>query len=151
MAGTLYCDPESHPGYRGLSSIFQYTNQDGVRARVNCGQAAALTLLTHYSKLPLDPLHARQIMARVEEHYPPDNVGGYLGTSRRRVTSICRAYGLPLAAIRGEEHLRGLLAEHRPVVVMCGVSAGRVLNLFNIPGGHWMVAYGFDSDYVYLT
>jgi hypothetical protein len=33
---------------------------------------------------------------------------------------------------------------------MLGVSAGKFLS-FDLPGGHWMVAYGFDGDHVYLT
>src|SRR5207253_2288719 len=135
----------------GLSSIFEYTNRDGIRARVNCGQAAAVTLLTHHRKLPADVSRARQVMARVEEHYPPDNVAGYFGTSRRRVTGICRAYGLPLAVIEGEQELQRALAAQQPVIVMLTAAPRRVFNLFDVPGGHWMVAYGFDREFVYLT
>jgi hypothetical protein len=31
------------------------------------------------------------------------------------------------------------------------VSAGRVLKIFDLPGGHWMVAYGFNEEHVYLS
>jgi hypothetical protein len=33
---------------------------------------------------------------------------------------------------------------------MLGVSAGKFLR-FDMPGGHWMVAYGYDAGSVYLT
>jgi hypothetical protein len=34
---------------------------------------------------------------------------------------------------------------------MLGISAGKLWNCIDLPGGHWMVAYGFDDEYVYLT
>jgi hypothetical protein len=151
MAQILYFDRAENPDYHGLGSIFEYTNDDGNWVRTNCGQAAALTLLTHYRKLPTDAQRARQIFARLEEHYPPDNLGGYLGTSRRQVTHICRKHGLPVVTISGMAELQESLAAERPVMVMLGVPAGRFLSLFDLPGGHWMVAYGFDRDFVYLT
>jgi hypothetical protein len=151
MAGILCADRAENPDYRGLGSIFEYTNDDGSRVRTNCGQAAALTFLTHYRKFPTDSQRARLMFARIEEHYPPDNFGGYLGTSRRQVTHICRKHGLPVVPISGEAQLQKSLAAERPVLVMLGVSAGRFLNLFDLPGGHWMVAYGFDQDFVHLT
>src|SRR5262249_9574236 len=70
--------------------------------------------------------------------------------SRRRVTQICHAHGLDVTPIRGEQALRAHLARRNPVVVMLGVSGGRFMR-FELPGGHWMVAYGFDTDHVYLT
>jgi len=50
----------------------------------------------------------------------------------------------------GEEALRAQLTKNNPVIVMLAVSAGRFLR-WDLPGGHWMVAYGFDADGVYLT
>ena len=134
------------PTYLGQSSIFEYTNWDGAHTRFNCGQAAACTLLTHLAKL--DP--AAEIMCAVEAAHPPDNLGGYLGTSRRRVERICRAHGILLDEIAGESELRERLSERQPVIVMLQVGGPRVFG-YPVPLGHWMVAYGFDREHVYLT
>ena len=137
--------------YWGLEKIFEYTNDDGQLVDTNCGQAAAATFLTFHGKLLPVAERAKKIMAAIERDHPPDNLVGRFGTSRRQVIHICRDQGLRVMEIAGEEALRAQLAQHRPVIVMIGVSAGRLWNLFDLPGGHWMVAYGFDADYVHLT
>jgi hypothetical protein len=137
--------------YRGLDKIFEYTNDDGQLVDTNCGQAAAATFLTFYGKLPPVAERAKQVMAAIEHDHPPDNFGGRFGTSRRQVVHICRDLGLRVTEIAGEEALRAQLAEHRPVIVMLGISGERFLNLFDLPNGHWMVAYGFDRENVHLT
>jgi len=150
MAGLIHPDSEAQTEYRGLDAIFEYCNQDGTLVRTNCGQCAAATFLTHYGKLARDLDHAGDIIADIEKHFPPDNVAGFFGTSRRRVVLICHAHGLKTDAIEGEESLKKRLAKHQPVIVMLGASAGKFCG-FDLPGGHWMVAYGFDNDYLYLT
>jgi hypothetical protein len=149
---TLIC-PEDRciADYQGLDSVFEYTNDDGRLQQYNCGQAAACTFLTFYGKLTADAKRADAIMAAIESAHPPDNFGGWFGTSRRRVERICRANGLRIDHIEDEDDLRKQLAAHKPVIVMLGVSAGRFLNRFDLPGGHWMVAYGYDRDHLYLT
>jgi hypothetical protein len=134
----------------GLSAIFEFTNQDGCLVRTNCGQAAAATFLTHHGKFPRATEQARRIMAALEAGHPPDELGGLLGTSRRRVTRICRAFGLALREIRGEAALVRALSQNRPVLVMLGVCGGKFLG-HELPGGHWMVAYACDQDNVFLT
>ena len=134
-------------GYAGLGSMFEYVNGDGSLTKWNCGQAAATTLLTHCGILTAkSPTDIRDI----ERQFPPDLLGGWLGSSRRRVTQICKAHGIDLREVRGEEGLRRELGMDRPVIVMLGVSAGKLLG-YDLPGGHWMVAYGFDAESVYLT
>ena len=134
----------------GLKRIFEYVNADGRLTKWNCGQAAATTLLTHHGHLPLCEETACATMRGLESAFPPDIVAGWFGSSRRRVTRICKAHGLCLKVVRGEEPLRVELEAGNPVVVMLGVSAGRIWK-WDVPGGHWMVAYGFDDDAVYLT
>ncbi|MCI0463240.1 MAG: hypothetical protein L0Z62_40350 [Gemmataceae bacterium] len=150
MAALVQFDKEGTAEYQGLDAIFEYTNYDGACLDTNCGQAAAATLLTFHGKLPPQAERARAIMTAIEGRHPPDNLGGLFGTSRRRVVRICKAFGLPVKVISGEEALRRQLDQRSPVVVMLGVSGGRFLN-FDLPGGHWMVAYGYDRDHVHLT
>lgn len=135
--------------YSGLARIFEFVNADGRLVKWNCGQAAATTLLTHHGILSCDD-DAATILQLVERHFPPDQLGGWFGSSRRRVASICKAHDLPLKEIRGEDSLRAELSAGNPALVMLGVSAGRFWK-WNVPGGHWMVAYGFDDDAIYLT
>lgn len=133
--------------YAGLGRVFEYVNWDGRLIRWNCGLAAAATLLTHYGWSPArpdEPLHD------IERDFPPDILGGWFGTSRRRVVRICKAYGMPLREVRGEAALRACLATGTPVIVMTQVPAGTLLGR-ELPGGHWMVAYGFDEQSIYLT
>ena len=51
----------------------------------------------------------------------------------------------------GEGELRIQLSQGNPALVMLGITARRLLNRLDLPGGHWMVAYGYDADHVYLT
>src|SRR5258706_1879270 len=88
--------------YRGLSEIFEFINGDGRFTKFNCGQAAACTLLTHHRKLT----PAAEAMTEIERAHPPDNLGGWLGTSRRQVESTCRSHGMPTETIHGEGELR---------------------------------------------
>ncbi len=50
----------------------------------------------------------------------------------------------------GENELRWHLTNLRPVMVMLGVEGFQFWK-WRLPAGHWMVAYGFDSDFIYLT
>lgn len=150
MACLVLPEQRTQPLFHGVASIFEYTNHDGQRCRTNCGQAAAATLLTYYRRLPADADRACTIMADLERAHPPDNLGGLLGTSRRCVQRICRSFDLPLAAVEGADHLRRQINLQNPVIVMLGVPGGRFWKV-ELPAGHWMVAYAYDPDYVYLT
>lgn len=133
--------------YCGLPEFFEFDNWDGRWTKFNCGQAAACSLLRHYGRVE----SAAEAMQAIEREFPPDNLGGWLGTSRSRVEQICRVRGIPLQEIRGEEAFRQCLSRYQPLIVMLGLP-GRVRILgFPLPVGHWMVAYGFDESFVYLS
>jgi hypothetical protein len=152
MAGTILPHGADSATYRGLPNLFEFVNSDGGLTRFNCGQAAACTLLTHYHAVPsiADSEAACALMAAVEEAHPPDNLGGWFGTSRRRVERICQAHGIELDEIRGEGELRAALAAGRPAAVMVEL-AGPMIWRWRAPVGHWMVAYGFDDRQVFLS
>jgi hypothetical protein len=136
--------------YLGTATLFEYTNSDGSHVRTNCGQAAAATFLTFQGRLAPGAERAHQVMAEIERHHPPDNLGGAFGTSRRRVIRICKAFGQEVWPIQGEGALKSRLGRQQAVIVMLGVPAGKFLG-FDLPGGHWMVAYGYDAEHIYLT
>ena len=150
MAGFVQGPSEKNAAYRGLESIFEFVNDDGKFVLYNCGQAAATTLLTHRGCVKVSQETACRAMGAIESAYPPDNLGGWFGTSRRRVTQICKAHGVRVEPIAGEAALRAQLDQCRPVIVMLGVSGGKLFG-YDLPGGHWMVAYGYDEESVYLT
>jgi hypothetical protein len=139
---------ESLPaGYLGLPEFFEFDNWDGHWTRFNCGQAAACSLLQYYGRVA----PSQHSMLHLERHFPPDNMGGWLGTSRRQVQRICDQHQVPLAEIRGEKELREALQNHRPALVMLQLPRTVRLLGISLPVGHWMVAYGYDERHVYLS
>jgi hypothetical protein len=140
------------PGcYRGIRRIFQFTNSDGSFVPFNCGQAAAATYLAFNGLLPSCEEQSGEVMSWIETAHPPDIVGGWFGSSRRRIARICNSFGLPLEEIHGEQLLREQLNNCRPVLVMLDVPGRNLFKRWTLPAGHWMVAFGFDEENVYLT
>lgn len=152
MAGTILPDGAVPESYQGLPSLYEFINSDGTLRKTNCGQAAACTLLVHHAAIPpcADPEAACALMAAIEEAHPPDNLFGWLGTSRRRVERICQAHGIELDELHGEDELRTAVAAGRPVAVMVELP-GPSFWRFTAPVGHWMVAYGYDDRQVFLS
>jgi len=153
MSWRIFPEGADPATYRGLPSLYEFINSDGEFRKYNCGQAAACTLLTHCRVFPGDhsPETARGIMITVEDFHPPDNAGGWLGTSRRRVERICRTAGVPIEEVDGEADLRTHLDNLQPVMVMCGIDGPKLFGRWFAPAGHWMVAYGYDEKNIFLT
>jgi len=152
MSSRIFPDGADPATYRGLPSVYEYINSDGEHRKFNCGQAAACSLLSFAGVLVADPDpgQAHVLMSAIEEANPPDNVGGWFGTSRRRVERICRRHGIELDEIEGEGELRASLAALRPVIVMVGTEGPRILK-WRAPGGHWVLAYGYDDRQLFTT
>lgn len=148
MAEMLFGDDEAN--YRGLPRLYGYVNDDGERFRTNCGQAAIATFLTHHGILPLDAANAAAIMARIEATHPPNILFGRFGTSRRQIERACRAFGCPVREVVGETALRAELDRKNPVFIMLGMPGGKFAGI-TWPSGHWMIAYGYDADDVFLS
>ena len=151
MAGIVHPAIAPTAEYQGLPSIFEFTNADGGMPVVNCGYAAAATLLTFYGRISPAAESPRRIMRRLESEHPPDNLGGMFGSSRRRITRIFRRLRIRVALICGEKELRAAMRQGSPVIVLIGVCAAKLFNRIELPGGHWTVAYGFDNETIYLT
>lgn len=138
--------PQPLGDFRGLPGLCEFTNEDGAQWRYNCGQAAVATVLRH-----LEPAHPENLlMPWLEKEHGPDNLWGWLGTSRRRVERGLRAKGYRPGTLQGEASLRERLARQVPVIVAVQLSVGKFWK-FDIPSGHWMVAFGFDEEHIYLT
>ena len=153
MAGYYQPLPAPAPGYQGLPSLFGYVNDDGRLCGTNCGIAASATLLTFLGKMPVAITqipNANPNMAALESTYPPNILAGLAGTSRGRVERILDAFGGEAVPVEGEEGLRNSILAGQPVAVMLKVP-GKTMWGMTFPAGHWMVAYGFDEQYIYLT
>jgi hypothetical protein len=151
MAGTIHPDGADPGTYHGLPALYEFVNADGELRRFNCGQAAACTLLTQcQATAATDPEAACTLMAAIEEAHPPDNLGGWFGTSRRRVERICHSRGIELDEVHGEDELRTALSVGRPVAMMVELPGKRFWK-WQLPVGHWMVAYGFDDRQLFLS
>lgn len=153
MANLFQADPTQSGLYRGLSSLFGYVNQDGKLSKTNCGLAACATLLTFSGAMPRlenTAEHENPNMLNLESHFPPNILCGMAGTSRGRVERILDAHGYEAVEIKGEQQLRDSLELQQPVAVMLQVPGSAVMGM-SMPAGHWMVAYGYNDEAVYLT
>jgi hypothetical protein len=149
MADTVSPNSSAGQGLQGLTSMFQYVNGDGTLQETNCGQAAAATILTHYGIFEKKTERPNPNMTLLEDRYPPDVLFGVCGTSKTRMRQMLNENRLSLLHIKGETQLKNCIRNYSPVVVMLGIS--QVICGMTVPGGHWMVAYAYDNEYVYLT
>jgi hypothetical protein len=143
MAGMV--SPSVGSGFQGVPSIYEFTNDDGSDPRRACAHAAVATMLRFRG---LEAVRVGDLEAR----FPADVLRGAWGTSRRQVERMIRAGGRPLAVVEGVDALRRSLTARQPAVVMLDISEypGRWPWTWRL-GGHWVVAYGFDEENVYLS
>ncbi|HMO34628.1 MAG TPA: hypothetical protein PKA06_01165 [Gemmatales bacterium] len=89
-------------------------------------------------------------MLELEARFPPNILGGLAGTSRGRVERILEAHGCEALEVDGEAELRQALSSLVPVAVMLQVEGPSFWGR-KWPAGHWMVAYSYDDEKIYLT
>lgn len=127
-------------------SIYEYQNEDGALPDMNCGQAAIATLLASSN-----PSYERSnLVMQIEASWPPDMMLGYLGTSKRRMYDILRAYGHEPKEVVGFAALKTLLERNKLVIVTCQTTF-TMFGGISLPSAHWMVAFDYDQDYIYLS
>lgn len=135
-------------GFTGQPSIFQYTNTGMPTTNNSCGQAAIATILTYYRVKPQDTGYT--VVREIYSRFGPDIAGGIMGTSWQRMGSALRGYGVPANWYGGEAGLKNAISLNKPCLVMLDVGAMPEEG-WKSWGGHWVVAYGYDNDNVYLT
>jgi ABC-type bacteriocin/lantibiotic exporter with double-glycine peptidase domain len=126
----------------GVSEIVEFVNEDGAQSQYNCGQAAIATLVKFHNK--------DVSVQEVEHWYPPDAMFGYFGTSKRRVEKALNGYGLNPKTITGIDAVKESLRNGIPGLVLCEFVFKEVWGL-KIPSAHWMMAFGYDDDYIYVS
>lgn len=132
--------------YRGMGSIFEYDNYaPGVKSSNACGPAAAATVLADWGLLSKDTNGAG--MAQVYNRYPPDVNNGNWGSTPGRVQSALAGYGMGTYWGSGEASLKEHLKNELEAIVL--------LDLGNMGGqwwtAHYVVVFGYDDKYVYVT
>lgn len=148
----LLLSPGKNSGFRGLPRIIEFTNHDGKHVRSNCGQAASTTVLNFFGHpfAAADVESARPLMEPIESKFPPNIFFGWFGTSGGRVRSILNHFQYDYETIRTTAQLKQRLDQGLPVLLMLQVTGGKFWK-WEIPGGHWVVAWGYDADNIYLT
>ncbi len=132
------------PGFTryGKASLYEYTNYDGTDVAHNCGQAAVATLLRAKTGQSYS-------VPAIEAAYPPDILWGALGTSRTRFQQALLGYGQPPLGGGGIESLKATIRAGHPAAVMLDIA--NMGGWGGASGGHWTVAFAYDSLYVYLS
>jgi hypothetical protein len=148
MAQTVCSQPSSTR--KGLTSIFEYVNEDGNSPINCCGQAAMATLLT--KKGLMKTASAATNVKTLEAQFPPDIAWGYFGTSKQRMEQMIKAQGRWMQTHTGHNALKLNVGVGIPVAVMLDVSKG-MAGSASAQGlaGHWMVVFAFDNKWVYTT
>lgn len=134
--------PPTTKNYKGITKPFvEYTNEDGKLSKWNCGQAAAATLIKY-----VDPLiETNVLMPYLESHYEPNNIFG-LGTSPRQIRKALNHYNIETIIVRGKEAMQANI----PCILTYQFELTKFLGI-SIPTAHWMMVYGYDDEYIYLT
>jgi hypothetical protein len=127
-----------HRHRHGIHSLMAYVNQDGFIHYRNCGQAAAATALRYKH------LFYEQGLTGIEQNFPPDCALGLFGTSKTQVCNILSALKCHWHEIEGKKALKHAIQHKHPVLVMLSLPTF-------LPTGHWMVAYSYDDENIYLS
>jgi hypothetical protein len=133
-------------GYKGLPGIWQYDNYAPapVNSGTSCGQAAVATILTHWGLA--GRVANGQPVTDVWKTHPPNVAFGLGGSSAGLVEAALKSRGFKTPFISGEANLLHYVGQRYPVVVLIDVGA-----ITSQWGLHWVVVYGYDSNWVYVT
>jgi hypothetical protein len=133
-------------GFAGLQTIYQYDNfaPSPVDSNRSCGQAAVATALTAWGKMK--PASSGQPVTTVWNKYGPNVAFGLAGTGWDQVDRALKGFGMKTYMNRGLTDLKAQIKAGRPSLVMVDVGA-----VSRVWGGHWVVAYAYDKDGIYVT
>jgi hypothetical protein len=128
-------------GLHGTLTYWNYGNDDALGAypKTCCGQAAMYSYLKTRGSMSIN-------FAQFVRKYPPNNLGGTLGTSRERIAETLGKCGYKTYTARGEGALRSTLS-YAPVIVCLDVGAAG----WGEWGLHWVAVFAYDSGHYYLT
>lgn len=151
-----FCEKQ---GYYGRCSIIEFTNDDFVTKKNSCGQAAASTALWNAG---LDRVYVKpSALAKSFYDYAPPKItiGGLiewketLGTDWRQIDYGLDGYktqGVHYAWYKGFDELKKNLGNKVCCLIM--IDCGTLPQFsYQWGGGHWVVAYGYDATYVYVS
>ncbi|TCJ12653.1 hypothetical protein EPD60_15420 [Flaviaesturariibacter flavus] len=146
-------------GYNGICAITEFTNDDFPVRNTTCGQAAAVTAMWH-AGLGASYGDPKALAKSFYGYAPPKiTVGGLveakgsLGTDWRQINYGLDGYksqGIRYNWQKGIDALKNELRKNVPCLFM--LDTGTLPQYgYKWFTGHWVVAYGYDSKYVYVT
>jgi hypothetical protein len=145
-------------GYYGMCAITEFTNSDFPVTKTTCGQAAVVTAMWQAGlKASNDP---KKLAKNFYNYAPPKiTVGGLvpiqgsLGTDWRQINYGLDGYkgqGIRYNWQKGTDALKNELRKNVPCLIM--LDTGTLPQYgYQWYTGHWVVAYGYDSRYLYVT
>jgi hypothetical protein len=128
-------------GVTGTKRYYNYNNDDalGKYAKTCCGQAAMYSYLKTRGSMSIS-------MPQFVNKYPPNNLGGMLGTSKERIAETFGKCGYKTYNAWGEDSLRSTLS-YAPVLACVDVGAAG----WSGWGLHWVAIFAYDSGWYYLN
>ena len=144
--------------YYGICTIAEFKNNDFPIMATACGQAAAVTALWH-AGLNVTYKDPAALAQQFYQYAPPKiTIAGLvekkndLGTDWRQIENGLNAYskqGIRYNWQKGKSALQNELRKGNTCLIMLDIGT---LPQFDYKwGGHWVVAYGYDNGYVYVT
>lgn len=147
------------PGYVGMCGIYQFVNTDFPTTNNSCGQAAATTAMWNVA-LKNNYSTPQELAKSFYDYAPPKiivgglvQVQGSLGSDWRQLNygmDGYKNYGVKYSWLKGENELKKYLGMQLPALIMLdtGTLSQYGYKWFT---GHWVVAYGYDANGVYVT
>lgn len=146
-------------GYNGLCSIAEFTNNDFPVRKTTCGQAAAVTALWHVGLSSAYGAPKKLVKSFYDYAPPKVTVAGLLpfansfGSDWRQINYGLDGYanqGIRYSWLKGIPALKAELKKKWPCLIMLDTGTLPQFN-YGWVTGHWVVAYGYDANYLYVT
>lgn len=149
-------------GYYGTCAIYQFVNTDFPVSKTTCGQSALATALWAVGiGSKFNNSHAALVKS-IWDYAPPKvtlagmvevGAGGY-GTDWRQinygVAGYRKMHNFGYQWVKGFDAVKAHLKQGHPVVIMLDTGTLKQYQ-FAWGTGHWVVAYGYDTNYIYVT
>lgn len=143
-------------GYNGLCSIGEFTNDDFPVRKTTCGQAALVTALWQAGLSSV--YQPKELVKSLYEYAPPNvSVAGlnsdWFGSDWHRINYGLDGYksqGINYNWQKGIPALQNELRKKVPCMIMLDTGTLKEYSYAWLTG-HWVVAYGYDANYLYVT
>ncbi len=143
-------------GYNGLCSIAQFDNDDFPIRKTSCGQGALVTALWQAGLSSV--YQPKELVKSLWDYAPPKvsvaglSTDGY-GSDWHQINYGLDGYksqGINYNWQKGIPALQNELRKKVPCIIMLDTGTFKEYSYAWLTG-HWVVAYGYDANYLYVT